>query len=192
MGAPFGFTACWTRKAVLDKYYNGVDDYRCCQGYIPTCCCIDTSECCIGSPLGLCCEGFCCPIFSISIARLHLMDSKRIRPDPCDYKLIACSNCLQCLSCILDIVAIFVDAVKDLAEIVDLIADLFTCSVAGCMGAQIHHEIKKDKDGVVFVVVEGVPVVTPNNVSLAAQDGAVPVVQAVPVGAPPKGAEMER
>jgi len=31
---------------------------------------------------------------------------------------------------------------RDLAELVDLIADLFTYSVAGCMGAQIYHEIK--------------------------------------------------
>ena len=27
---------------------------------------------------------------------------------------------------------------RDLAHIVDCLADLFTCSVAGCMGAQVH------------------------------------------------------
>ena len=33
---------------------------------------------------------------------------------------------------------------KNLAELVDLIADLVTYSVAGCMGAQLYHEIKLD------------------------------------------------
>ena len=67
----------------------------------------------------------------------------------------------------------------------DLLADLVTCSVAGCMGAQIYHEINKDKDEIRFVVVEGVPVVTGTEGhpgSLASQDG----------GAPPKGEEMVR
>ena len=209
-GAPFGCTACWSRKAVLEKYHeNGLADYVCCQGFIPKCCCCDMGEQCRGSGLGLFCEGFCCPVFSISIARIHLMGVKHIRPDPMDYQLIACSNCLQLVSCVLDIVAIFVEEARELAQIVDCLADVFTCSVAGCMGAQIHHEIEKDRDGVVFVVVEGVPVdgapqaVAPPG-SLAAQDHqgqlgaqhqAVPVV-AVPVGervgAPPRGEEMAR
>lgn len=144
-GAPFGCTACWARSAVLDKYANGIEDYVCCQGYVPNCCCCNMGEQCKGSQLGLICEGLCCPVFSISIARLHLMDKKRIRPDPCDLQLIHCSNCLQLISCILDIVAIFVEQARELAHIVDCIADAFTCSVAGCMGAQIRHEIKKDK-----------------------------------------------
>ena len=46
-------------------------------------------------PSALVAQGCCCPVFSISIARLHLMDSKRIRPDPWDYQIIAFSNCLQ-------------------------------------------------------------------------------------------------
>merc|ERR1712118_265352 len=97
---------------------------------------------CRGPELGLCLEGCCCPVFSISIARLHLMDSKRIRPDPWDYQIIAFSNCLQLASYILD-----------------LIADLVTLSVAGCMGAQINHEIKTDANGIKeHPVVIGIPV----------------------------------
>lgn len=42
----------------------------------------------------------------------------------------------------MSIVAIFVEDLEEIAQIIDLIADLFTCSVAGCMGAQVHHEIK--------------------------------------------------
>jgi len=188
LGSPLGCTACWARKAVLDRYYNGLDDYVCCQGYWPRCCCVDVPNCCRGSPAGLCLEGFCCGPFSLSIARIHLMHSKRIRPDPMDYQVIACSNCLQFISCILDIAAIFAKELRDLAHLVDLLADLVTCSVAGCMGAQIKHELKKDKDEIVFVVVEGVPVVegqvgTYNPPGLAGQDAAR--------GAPPTE-EMER
>ena len=128
------------RKAVLEKYHT-MEDYTCCQNYVPKCCCITTGGMCKGSAVGLCCEGCLCPIFSLSIARLHLMDSKQVRPDPCDYQIIACSNCLQLLSCLLDIVAIFVAAARDAAEILDCIADLFTCSVAGCMGAQVQGTI---------------------------------------------------
>lgn len=208
IGVPFGCTACWARKAVLDKYHNGLDDYTCCQGYLGQCCCVDTRECCKGSGLGLCLEGFCCPVFSISLARIHIMHTKQIRPDPCDYQLIACSNCLQLVSCILDIVAIFFEPARDFAQLLDLVVDLFTCSIAGCMAAQVHHEIKKDNEAgqIIYIVVEGMPVAG----GLAAQDtmGAIayaqpqPVAVAVPIGqpvgvyrsagAPPKAEEMAR
>ena len=109
LGAPFGCTACWARKAVLEKYSaNGLDDYVCCQGYIPQICCCNPSTWCAGSRLGLACEGLCCPVFSLSLARLHMMDAKQNRPDPCDYQIIWCSNILQLVSCVLDVVAIFV------------------------------------------------------------------------------------
>jgi len=87
------------------------------------------------------------------------MDAKRIRPDPWDYQIIAFSNCLQLASCILDIIAIFVEEAREAANIVDLIADLVTLSVAGCMGAQINHEIKTDANGIKeHPVVIGIPV----------------------------------
>jgi len=62
------------------------------------------------------------------------------------------------------------------------------------MGAQIHHEIKKDKDEVVFVIVEGVPVVEGANPSgLASQDAMGSVVPAgSSQGAPPLAEEMAR
>ena len=95
IGAPCGFTACWARQAVLDKDHNGVEDFICFQNYIPACCCLDFPTMCRGSKAGLYLEGCCCPIFALSIARIHLMDSKQMRPDPMDYQLIHCSNALQ-------------------------------------------------------------------------------------------------
>jgi len=48
---------------------------------------------------------------------------------------------------------------REAANIVDLIADLVTLSVAGCMGAQINHEIKTDANGIKeHPVVIGIPV----------------------------------
>lgn len=181
LGASCGFTACWARKKVLDTYYNGLDDYVCCQGYMG-CCCISPGNCCRGSPIGLCLEGCCFPMISLSIARIHLMDSKSIRPDPCDWQLIACSNCLQFISCILNIAAALTDiaALDQAAFIVDVIADLFMLSVAGCMGAQVYHEtnadLKKKAEGSVIVV---------HPVAIA-----TPVVVGQPVGGPTQGEEI--
>jgi hypothetical protein len=180
LGVYCGFTACWARKAVLERYENGIEDFMCCQGYIGACCCIDPRTMLKGQALGLYLEGCLCPVFSLSIARLHLMVKKQLRPDPMDYQLIACSNALQIISQIADIVAAFFEPAKEVAHVIDLIADLFTCSVGGCMGAQIYHEINKDKDEIVYIVVEGVPVAGPG-AGLAAQDGAaVPQVAVVP------------
>merc|ERR1712224_1178493 len=56
-------------------------------------------------------------------------------------------------------IAIFVEEAREAANIVDLIADLVTLSVAGCMGAQINHEIKTDANGIKeHPVVIGIPV----------------------------------
>lgn len=208
LGAPCGFTACWARKAVLEKYDGGLANYVCFQNYIPTCCkycaptrgrpqpaphmcmykayctfiapihahsqslprshpsagCMDTSNKCKGNQVALCLEGACCPVFSLSIARIHMMDKKQIRPDPCDYQIIACSNFLQLISCVLDLIATFVEQLREASLILDCIADCFTLSVAGCMGAQIKHEISKDE---AVTVVMGQPV--------GGQGGAPPV-----------------
>jgi len=159
LGSPCGLTACWARKAVLEKYDGGVDNFVCCQGYIGKQCCVDPVTYCPGSMLGLVLEGCCCPMLSLSIARIHLMDKKQVRPDPCDWQIIQCSNALQLISCVLDLAAMIYDPLREAAQLVGLIVDIFTCSVGGCMGAQVHHEIKLDANNIVnHPVVIGVPV----------------------------------
>lgn len=143
--APFGCSACYYRKLVLETYHNGIQDFVCFQSVFPRCCCITCEECMPGSSAGLFLEGCCCPLWSLSVARIHLMRTKSIRPDPVDYQIIMCSNALQCISAILDIVAIFIEQAREVAHLIDLLVDLFTYSVAGCMGAQIYHEVVKDK-----------------------------------------------
>jgi len=144
LGAPCGCTACYSRMLVLESYAGGIDDYLCCQGYVGGFCCTDMRTVLPGSRVGLFLEGCLCPVFSLSIARIHLMDKKSLRPDPMDFQIIACANCLQLLSCALDCIAIFVREARDAADLFDLIADCFTLSVAGCMGAQIYHEVRTD------------------------------------------------
>ena len=137
-----GLSACWARKSILEKKMNGISDFICCQGYIPKCACLDPVKCFPGSPVGLCLEGCCCAVLSISIARMHIMELESIQPDPVDYQIIQCSNFLQMLSCVCNIIAMFVAELREVAACIDLIADLFTCSVAGCMIAQVNAQLK--------------------------------------------------
>ena len=37
-----------------------------------------------------------------------------------------------------------VEEAREVAEIINCIADLFTMSVGGCMGAQVYHEVYND------------------------------------------------
>ena len=68
---------------MLEKYSaRGVEDFVVFQGYIPGCCCLNFAEICPTGQIGMILEGCCCPVLSLSIARIHLMDQKRIRPDP--------------------------------------------------------------------------------------------------------------
>lgn len=41
----------------------------------------------------------------------------------------------------------FEPSFRDLADLIDCIADLFTCSMMGCMGAQLSAQIKQHRAG---------------------------------------------
>ena len=71
------------------------------------------------------------------------MDQLRLQPDPCDNRLVRCSNCLQaaacltwCLGCILGS-----DSIKKCGRYFSIIADCVTLSLLGCMAAQVKHEV---------------------------------------------------
>lgn len=65
------------------------------------------------------------------------MEKYDLKSDPCDYRLIRINNCLQMLACICDIAAIFVADLRQLANLIDHIADLFYHTISGCMTAQV-------------------------------------------------------
>lgn len=48
---------------------------------------------------------------------------------------------LQALSCICNILAIFIAELREVAQIIDRIADIFYHTITGCMTAQVAHEM---------------------------------------------------
>lgn len=138
---PCGISSCWARKRSLETFGNGMNDYQCCQGYMGDKCCCCSAPKCQGSSVGLCLESLCCPILSMSISRIYVMEQKLLHPDPADYQIIRCSNCLQCAACICHIFACFCEEAREGAQILQCIADCYTCSMGGCMAAQIKAEV---------------------------------------------------
>lgn len=69
------------------------------------------------------------------------MEKYDLQSDPCDYRLIRINNCLQILSCLCDILAIIDGSFREIARIVDHIADLFYHAISGCMTAQTAFEM---------------------------------------------------
>merc|ERR1719231_117946 len=118
--------------------------YICCQGYYPSCLCFKPGSMGESSApeLCLCLESCCCLGLGMSSSRMVVMDAKQLMPDPCDYRLICISNVLQILACICDILAIFFQDLRDLADLVRFIADLLFYLIVACMAAQIDLEIK--------------------------------------------------
>eukprot|EP01035_Chromulina_nebulosa_P049123 gene49123-66704_t len=56
---------------------------------------------------------------------MYVMEKYDLQSDPCDYRLIRINNCLQVFACVCDILAIFIDSLREVARIIDNIADLF-------------------------------------------------------------------
>ena len=69
------------------------------------------------------------------------MDMYDLQPDPCDNRLIRLSNCLVMMSCICNILAAFVQELRDCAQILECVAQtVFYCTL-GWMAAQVDTEI---------------------------------------------------
>ncbi|KAJ1445599.1 hypothetical protein M885DRAFT_473383 [Pelagophyceae sp. CCMP2097] len=157
---------CYMRYQVLGR---SLENYECCQGYMNGVCCFDSgfsrgSGCC------LIVEAYCCAGLSVSSTRMYTMNLYDLRTDPCDERLIACSNCLTCLSIICNILAAVSPQFDDLAQIIDCLADVLFYSVAGCMHAQVYNELQKRQ----FSVQPGAP-----DAVLAAENGPPHAVKAV-------------
>ncbi|KAJ1449360.1 hypothetical protein M885DRAFT_535977 [Pelagophyceae sp. CCMP2097] len=146
-GCPFSFlcTTMHMRYKVLNHVAPGSewDNYVCCQGYAPACCCFAPGKCCEKElpRTCMCCEAWCCAGFAVSSSRFVLMDQYSFVADECDNRLVRFNNCIQILSCICHVAAMFNKDMRDLAQIVDCIADVVFLSTAGCMNAQINYEI---------------------------------------------------
>jgi ferredoxin len=69
------------------------------------------------------------------------MEEYNLESDPCDYRLIRINNCIQCLACLCHIAALIDENLRQLAYIVDRIADLVYHMTSGCMTAQVAYEV---------------------------------------------------
>mmetsp|Transcript_11906 Transcript_11906/g.23761 ORF Transcript_11906/g.23761 Transcript_11906/m.23761 type:complete len:238 (-) Transcript_11906:28-741(-) len=129
----------YLRYLVLEK---DMSKYTCCQNYYDGC----------GHKGGnygekscpwVCAalESLVCFSCSISATRMTIMDTRDIMPDPCDNRLIRFSNMLQWLSCICNMLAMVVEELQTLAEIIDFAADIVFAVISSCMQAQVHHEV---------------------------------------------------
>eukprot|EP00301_Raphidiophrys_heterophryoidea_P015195 c23735_g1_i1.p1 GENE.c23735_g1_i1~~c23735_g1_i1.p1 ORF type:complete len:225 (+),score=25.52 c23735_g1_i1:40-714(+) len=120
--------------------------YICCQGYVGGCCCCKPGQ--MGErscpEFCLCLEVCCCLGLSMSATRSLVMDERQIHPDPCDYRLMCFSNCLQLVSCICMILAIFNDGFRGLADLTRKLADLVFHIILACMVAQVDLELRDD------------------------------------------------
>jgi len=65
------------------------------------------------------------------------MEKYNLASDPCDYRLIRINNCLQMLACICSVLAIIDDGFRQIADLINNIADLFYHTISGCMTAQV-------------------------------------------------------
>ncbi len=65
------------------------------------------------------------------------MEKHNLASDACDYRLIRISNCLQMLACVCHVLAMIDSGFRDIAQLIDNIADLFYHTISGCMTAQV-------------------------------------------------------
>eukprot|EP01038_Epipyxis_sp_PR26KG_P017279 gene17279-23826_t len=133
-----------TQYALRKKVLGGdMSKYTCFQGYFNLCCCIKAGNCCEKDCPDLClfCEACICNGAAISASRAYVMDKYQLSSDPCDYRLIRINNCLQMLACVCNILAIFIAELRQLADLINRIADLFYHCVSGCMTSQVAFEV---------------------------------------------------
>jgi hypothetical protein len=71
------------------------------------------------------------------------MDKYGLTPDPCDNRFIRFNNFIQLLACICKIAAMISqnDAIEQIAQILDIIAQLVFHTIAACMQTQTNVEV---------------------------------------------------
>ncbi len=145
-----GLTQYMLRRKAINYDMN---NYRCFQGQFIVCCCVKADGCGESScpNFCLCMEAHLCNGPAVSASRALIMNRYDLVADPCDNQLVGFSNCMQYLTCICYTLAMFDESFRDLAMIIDWIADLVYHTVSGCMTAQvaveINHQLSQGNEG---------------------------------------------
>jgi hypothetical protein len=93
--------------------------------------------------VGLFLQALCCAGCAISATRVYIQEERQIQSDPCDNRIIRFNNCIQILACICSILAIFIAELREIAECINIIADIVYMITSGCMQAQTFVELDK-------------------------------------------------
>ena len=161
---------------------GNMSNYSCCQGYFDCAPCFQAGKFGEADNPELCLliEACFCTHFAVQATRFHMMDTRNIRPDPTDNRVIRLHNCLQCLSFIADMAAcISKDAeMIDAAQAIRIVADCVYITLLSCFAAQTKAELKAEqKGGTTNVAAAPIPI-------QMARGGPAQPVQAIPVAHP--------
>lgn len=132
--------ACDTRKKALQGDY---EKYQCCQHQV----CGDKVEKVCGSCERSCpcccmiCESFCCLGLAVTGTKGYLQEERQLAVDPCDDRLICCSNVLMILACICRILSYCFESLSCVADLMEDAAYCFFCLIQACVTAQSRMEL---------------------------------------------------
>jgi hypothetical protein len=73
---------------------------------------------------------------------MYFMDERNYQSDPCDRRLLCCTNCLLVFSCVCKLVACLTGQCEDAASVIDCFANVLYCCVQACMTTQVWNECK--------------------------------------------------
>lgn len=71
------------------------------------------------------------------------MDKKDLHPDPVDYQIIQFSNCMQMLACVCNMAAMVVSELRELAQIIDCVAEVVERIVSGKSTLPVKNKERK-------------------------------------------------
>lgn len=86
------------------------------------------------------------------------MEKYQLTADPCDYRLIWCTNMLMMISCMFNLIGVLVKEAREIARVIDFIADVVYHVVSGCMTAQVSVEVDYQASRPVDVAANTAPV----------------------------------
>lgn len=116
--------------------------YVCCNGAFPCSGRCGEQSC---PEYCLCLEVCCCFAQSVATTRWMIQDELRVSTTKCDNCLIGFMIFMQYLACLCQIAACITgsDELRNLANIIDLAADILWCTVCACM--QTQHKVELDE-----------------------------------------------
>lgn len=191
MSTPFKDPLCcctalfcpWCTSYTLRKraLHGDMARYLCCNGDCPCSGRMGEQSC---PTFCLATEVACCFPQSVASTRWLLQDEMRIMNTQCDNCIIGTMIAMQYLSCLFSCAACITgnDALIELANVLDCIADSLYVSVCACMQTQHHRQIKARDEQKVGVTGAPQPFQAPHQQQIQVNQ----YPQAPPAGYPPQ------